>query len=151
MRYSPLPVLRAYADDAPALLERVGGYLEELQVCVMNLKGLDPYGVCRLAAGALPALRLWQDGGDVAQVHAKHVIARLDLLLAQHARGVATYALGYAGNGRDAQAAVGPDRRRLHSAARSSCRAVRPGQCNRRQPARGRAIVESAKCHRRSR
>ncbi|MCG1019244.1 MULTISPECIES: hypothetical protein [Burkholderiaceae] len=38
MRYSPLPVLRAHADDAPTLLEQVGGYLEEWQNCVMNLK-----------------------------------------------------------------------------------------------------------------
>ncbi|WP_338925727.1 hypothetical protein [Mycetohabitans endofungorum] len=42
MRYSLLPVLRAHADDAPALLQQLGGYLDELQACVMDLKGPDP-------------------------------------------------------------------------------------------------------------
>ncbi|WP_269764284.1 hypothetical protein [Mycetohabitans rhizoxinica] len=37
-----MPVLRAHADDAPALLEQVGGCLNELQDGVMELKVPDP-------------------------------------------------------------------------------------------------------------
>jgi hypothetical protein len=84
-----LPVLRAHADDAPALLVQVGGCLDELDACIAELMGPDPYDMWRLAAGALQSLRVLQDVGDVAQAHAKRVIAGLNLLLAEHARGSA--------------------------------------------------------------
>jgi hypothetical protein len=52
-----MPVLRAHADDAPALLEQIGGCLNELTDCVMELRGPDPYGVCWLDASALRCAR----------------------------------------------------------------------------------------------
>lgn len=82
-----LPILRAHADDAPALLAQVETCLDELDECVGELIGPDPYDMWRLAAGALQSLRMLQDAGDIAQAHAKRVIARLNLLLAEHARG----------------------------------------------------------------
>jgi hypothetical protein len=82
-----LPVLRAHADDAPALLAQVDSCLDELDACMAELVGPDPYDMWRLAAGALQSLRALQNAGDAAQAHAKWVIARLNLLLAEHARG----------------------------------------------------------------
>lgn len=143
-----MPVLRAHADDAPALLEQVGGCLNELQDGVMELKVPDlktaGWPPVRCAARVSTAAG-WQRrcagpcqacdctiGLAACAARAQHELCTVRIG-ARHARGgVATYALGCAGNGRDAQAAVVPDCRR-HSAARSSCRAVRPGQCNRRQ------------------
>jgi hypothetical protein len=75
-----LPVLRGHAVADRAL--------DELDVCMTELAGPDPYDVWRLAAGCSRALRATSRASSGA-VDAKRFYARCNLLLADQTRGVA--------------------------------------------------------------
>jgi hypothetical protein len=102
-----LPVLRTQPDDAETALAQAVRGLDELQACVAELTGPNPYDMWRLAGGALQALQGLLRGDLVPEAcrgapssavaraaalgHGKRVMARLNLLIAEQAQG-ATYA-----------------------------------------------------------
>ena len=84
-----LPVLRAHSSDgaasaAAAALTRAA--LDELDACLAELAGPDPYDFWRLAAACARSLRV--SGHLVGDPDARRFHARCNLALADHARGL---------------------------------------------------------------
>ena len=83
-----LPVLRAHSSDgaasaAVAALTRAA--LDELDACLAELAGPDPYDFWRLASACARSLRV--SGHLVGDADARRFHARCNLALADHARG----------------------------------------------------------------
>jgi len=84
-----LPVLRAHSSDgaasaAAAALTRAA--LDELDACLAELAGPDPYDFWRLASACARSLRA--SGHLVGDADARRFHARCNLALADHARGL---------------------------------------------------------------
>ncbi|MEW6342862.1 MAG: hypothetical protein RXR20_08410 [Paraburkholderia sp.] len=84
-----LPVLRAHSSDgassaAVAALTRAA--LDELDACLAELAGPDPYDFWRLASACANSLRV--SGHLVGDADARRFHARCNLALADHARGL---------------------------------------------------------------
>ncbi|WP_144158518.1 hypothetical protein [Paraburkholderia sp. BCC1885] len=84
-----LPVLRAHSSDgaasmAAAALTRAA--LEDLDACLAELAGPDPYDFWRLASACARSLRV--SGHLVGDTDARRFHARCNLALADHARGL---------------------------------------------------------------
>ena len=84
-----LPVLRAHSSDgaasaAVAALTRAA--LDELDACLAELAGHDPYDFWRLASACARSLRV--SGHLVGDADARRFHARCNLALADHARGL---------------------------------------------------------------
>ncbi len=83
-----LPVLRAQSgsDAMSAATLVVSAALDELDACLAELAGPDPYDFWRLAAGCARALRV--SGHLAGDADARRFYARCNLALADHARGI---------------------------------------------------------------
>src|SRR5258707_357888 len=79
-----LPVLRVHTHDGAAP-PQTGGALDELDACLAEAAGPDPYDFWRLAAACARTLR--ESGHAIGEADARRFYARCNLVLADHARG----------------------------------------------------------------
>ncbi|CAG4901146.1 hypothetical protein [Paraburkholderia saeva] len=79
-----LPVLRAHHEGAPP--PDIHGALDELDACLAEAAGPDPYDFWRLAGACAKALRAGGSATDASN-SARHFYARCNLVFADHARG----------------------------------------------------------------
>jgi hypothetical protein len=80
-----LPVLRAQPDLSGVALAATNAALDELDTCLTELAGPDPYDFWRLAKACAKALRV--SGRAHGDADARRFYARCNLTLADHARG----------------------------------------------------------------
>ncbi|HEY1999253.1 MAG TPA: hypothetical protein VGH41_19345, partial [Paraburkholderia sp.] len=84
-----LPVLRAHSSDgavSAAVSALTRAAFEELEACLEELSGSDPYDFWRLAAACARSLRV--SGHLAGDADARRFHARCNLALADHARGL---------------------------------------------------------------
>jgi len=81
-----LPVLRSQPDNSGAALAATNAALDELEACLTELTGPDPYDFWRLATACAKALRV--SGRATGETEARRFYARCNLALADHARGI---------------------------------------------------------------
>jgi hypothetical protein len=85
-----LPVLRAHSSDgaaSAAASAAMRAALDELDACLAELAGPDPYDFWRLASACARTLRV--SGHSAGDAEARRFHARCNLALAEHARGIA--------------------------------------------------------------